>query len=105
MDRYTLISNILKALSNPIRLKIMDIIYKEKCNVSKIINELKLSQSNVSQHLKILEDAGLIKKVKKDNNVLCEIKYEKIFETFNNIDCIIEKEIELSNQIIKNGKE
>ncbi|KLO22453.1 transcriptional regulator [Marinitoga sp. 1197] len=101
MDKYILISNIFKALSNPVRLKIIDIIHKKRCNVSKIIEELNLSQSNISQHLKVLEDAGLIKKTKKDNYVLCEIKYESILETIDNVDYIIEREIEFSRELMK----
>ncbi|SHF05207.1 ArsR family transcriptional regulator [Marinitoga hydrogenitolerans DSM 16785] len=101
MTKYIKFSNIFKALSHPLRLRIIEIIGTKKYNISKIKKELEISQSNLSQHLKILEDAGIIKKIKKDNNVLCELKYEKIIDIINQVDYIIKKEIDLSMEIMK----
>lgn len=51
-----------KALSHPARIAILNLlIRKQSCICGDIVNELPLSQSTVSQHLKELKDAGLIK--------------------------------------------
>ena len=51
-----------KALSHPARIAILNLlIKKQSCICGDIVNELPLSQSTVSQHLKELKDAGLIK--------------------------------------------
>jgi DNA-binding transcriptional ArsR family regulator len=51
-----------KALSHPARVAILRLlIQKQDCICGDIVEELPLSQSTVSQHLKELKDAGLIK--------------------------------------------
>ena len=58
-DEYT---TIFKALSDATRLKIMWLLFTVdlKVSVSEIIDVLEESQCNVSKHLKILKNAGLI---------------------------------------------
>ena len=51
-----------KALGHPARVAILNLlIQKQACICGDIVDELPLSQSTVSQHLKELKDAGLIK--------------------------------------------
>ena len=51
-----------KAISHPARVAILKLlIQKQACICGNIVNELPLSQSTVSQHLKELKEAGLIK--------------------------------------------
>jgi DNA-binding transcriptional ArsR family regulator len=51
-----------KALSHPARVAIVKLlIQKHSCICGDIVEELPLSQSTVSQHLKELKEAGLIK--------------------------------------------
>ena len=54
-------SEILKALGHPVRLKMMcGLISNNECNVNKIVEELKIPQSTVSQHLSVLKNSGII---------------------------------------------
>ena len=56
------IANYAKALAHPARIAILKILLERKaCICGDIVDELPLSQSTVSQHLKELKDAGLIK--------------------------------------------
>jgi len=56
------IADIAKALSHPARVKILRILNASNCcMVGNLVNILPLSQSTVSQHLKELKRAGLIK--------------------------------------------
>ncbi|MDZ7717071.1 MAG: metalloregulator ArsR/SmtB family transcription factor [Balneolaceae bacterium] len=51
-----------KALGHPARIAILEILAKrETCICGDITNELPLAQSTVSQHLKALKKAGIIK--------------------------------------------
>ncbi|MEI6185403.1 MAG: metalloregulator ArsR/SmtB family transcription factor [Bacteroidota bacterium] len=51
-----------KALSHPARVAILNLLIKKQaCICGDIVEELPLSQSTVSQHLKELKEAGLIK--------------------------------------------
>lgn len=51
-----------KALAHPARIAILQLLIKKQaCICGDIVDELPLSQSTVSQHLKELKEAGLIK--------------------------------------------
>lgn len=51
-----------KALGHPARVKILrTLVRRTTCVCGDIVDELSLAQSTVSQHLKVLRDAGLIR--------------------------------------------
>ncbi len=59
IEAYT---KIFSALSHPLRLSIaLGLLSKGRCNVNTMSERLNISQSLVSQHVRILKDAGLIK--------------------------------------------
>jgi len=56
------LANYAKALAHPARVAIVQLLIKKQaCICGDIVEELPLSQSTVSRHLKELKDAGLIK--------------------------------------------
>ena len=56
------LSRFAKALSHPARISILKVLARRnECICGQIDDELPLAQSTVSQHLKELKDAGLIK--------------------------------------------
>ena len=50
----------LKALGEETRLRIVRLLFKEALGVNEIATRLKASQYNVSKHLRILREAGLL---------------------------------------------
>ena len=51
-----------KALGHPARVQILRLLVrKNSCICGEIVDELPLAQSTVSQHLKVLKEAGLIR--------------------------------------------
>ncbi len=65
-EEFTRVQNELatltKALGHPARIAILQFLIKKRsCVCGDIVDELPLSQSTVSQHLKELKNAGLIK--------------------------------------------
>lgn len=55
---------VMKALSDPNRLKLLKILQEKSLCVCEIQAILRIAQPTVSKHLKILENAGLVKKSK-----------------------------------------
>jgi len=55
---------VMKALSEMNRLRIMRLLLKEQLGVNAISGRLKISQYNVSKHLRILKEAGLLERKK-----------------------------------------
>lgn len=60
-DRQRLV-RMLKALGNPMRFRIVDFLARQQaCITTEIVRNTPLAQSTVSQHLKVLREAGLIR--------------------------------------------
>ena len=56
------LANMLKALGNPIRFQIMEMLAnRQTCMTYEIVQSTPLAQSTVSQHLKVLREAGLVR--------------------------------------------
>ena len=62
-------SRSLKAMSHPLRLKILCVLGKHEISVQEIVNNVGTSQSNISQHLAILRDKGILASRKDANRV------------------------------------
>jgi ArsR family transcriptional regulator len=61
-DKQNQIATIAKALGHPARIAIIEYLVKvNSCICTDIVNEFPLAQPTISQHLKELKNAGLIK--------------------------------------------
>jgi len=67
------LSNILKPLSHPHRLEMIVGLFHNGCNVTQCQERMGLPQSTVSQHLRVLKDAGIIKGHRKGTEVCYEV--------------------------------
>ena len=63
----------LKALSEGTRLRILRLLFKEQLNVTDISERLKISQYNVSRHLRIMREAGLLETEKRGQQHLYSV--------------------------------
>lgn len=81
-------AGIYRAIHHSLRLKIIEIIHKEgTINVTPIIQKLKLEQSLISAHLKILRDAKIVNAERKGSSVFYSINYQEI----NRVSTLAEK--------------
>jgi len=84
-----------KALGHPARIAIIEYLIKvESCICGDIVNELPLSQPTISQHLKELKNAGLIKGNFEGNSIcycLNEVGFNKIKGFFQHINTYLDK--------------
>ena len=78
---------IFKAIAHPARLAIVDYLLKtDACICGDIVNELPLAQPTVSQHLKELKNAGIIKGTIEGTSIcycINQITLEKIENYFS----------------------
>ncbi len=83
-DEQNQIASIAKAIGHPARVAIIEHLLKvNACICGDIVNELPLAQPTVSQHLKELKNAGLIKR-NIEGNAICYCIDEKGFEVLKN---------------------
>lgn len=82
-DEQNKLAVIAKALGHPARIAIIEFLLKvNECICGDIVNELPLAQPTISQHLKELKNAGLIRGNVEGNSV-CYCLDEKAFEILN----------------------
>lgn len=74
---------IFKALADPTRLKILDCIKDEEKCICEVIPYTGKSQPNVSLHLKVLKQAGIVNERKDGTKVMLSISDNNIFEIIN----------------------
>ena len=74
----------LKAISHPLRLKILCILGIGELNVQDILQKVGTTQSNVSQHLCLLKDKGIVTSRKDANRVYYSVKNETIQKILGN---------------------
>jgi DNA-binding transcriptional ArsR family regulator len=60
MDIYQVRAQQLKALGHPVRLALVDVLRSGECHVSDLQRQLHRRQPCISQHLRVLNDAGLV---------------------------------------------
>ena len=66
-------SRSLKAMSHPLRLKILCTLGDREVSVQDIVDQVGTSQSNISQHLAILRDKGILTARKDANRVFYKV--------------------------------
>jgi len=67
-------SRSLKAMSHPLRLKILCTLGDQEVSVQDIVDRVGTSQSNISQHLAILRDKGILSARKDANRVYYRVE-------------------------------
>ena len=83
-DQQNEIAILAKALGHPARIAILEYLAKvDRCICGDIVNELPLAQPTVSQHLKELKNAGLIKG-NIEGNAICYCINEAGFDKIKN---------------------
>lgn len=66
-------SQAIKAIAHPLRLKILCLLGDQEISVQDIVEHVGTSQSNISQHLAILRDKGVLSTRKEANKVFYRI--------------------------------
>jgi DNA-binding transcriptional ArsR family regulator len=94
-DKQNDIATLAKALGHPARVAIIDYLLSvDACICGDIVNELPLAQPTVSQHLKELKNAGLIKG-NIEGNSICYCIDEKALQKLQNYFARVSNKLEV----------
>ena len=66
MEKIEKAAEIFKGFGNPLRIRIIDALRSENMRVMDLAVKLKIPQPIISQQLKILKNAGIVHKIRKD---------------------------------------
>lgn len=75
-----LVAQRFKVLSEPLRLQILQRLERGESSVSDITHAVASTQPNVSKHLRILQNGGLVARRQDGNTVYYRIADESVFE-------------------------
>ena len=84
---------VLKSLAHPIRLNIIKQLSNDRLCVCELCADDEFTQSNMSQHLRILKDAGIVTVEKEGNKMMYEVKNKKILDIIKLIDEVVVEDL------------
>lgn len=91
-------AEVLKALAQPTRLKILECLRNgEKC-ICEIVPAINGEQSNISRHIFLMQKSHLVKTRRDGVRVMVKVSDPKIFEILDNVSLLLKK------QIVETGK-
>jgi DNA-binding transcriptional ArsR family regulator len=99
------IAEVLKAMADPTRLKILHSLHQGELCVSDILEIVGGSQANVSKHLSVLKRAGLVASRRDGLNVFYRISDEGVFTICRNVCDSLELRIDREQQTIIKGRQ
>lgn len=77
---YTELASISKAMSNPHRLEIIDLLAQGACSVEYVAEHTQITIANASQHLQVLKQARLVRSEKRGKYSYYSLSDAKVFE-------------------------
>ncbi|MHA1376018.1 MAG: ArsR/SmtB family transcription factor [Promethearchaeota archaeon] len=88
-EKLKIKSKLFRGFSDPTRLSILECLRNGEKGVNKIVQEVKQSQSNVSNHLSCLLECGLVKNRREGKNIFYSIRNVKVMELLDISDIVI----------------
>ena len=80
-----LIARRFRVLSEAVRLKLINLLRDGEMSVTELTAQLQTSQPNVSKHLKILTESGILRREQRGNTVFYAIADPSIFELCDSV--------------------
>lgn len=78
-DLAELIARRFRAIGEPLRVRLLDLLRDGELSVNELAEQLDAGQQNVSKHLAVLTDAGMLARRKHGNHVYYRIADESVF--------------------------
>ncbi|MDA8430204.1 MAG: metalloregulator ArsR/SmtB family transcription factor [Geobacteraceae bacterium] len=98
------LADVLKSLSQPTRLKIVDFLRDGERCVCEIFPAIDEEQSNTSRHLTSMQTHGILSRRKEGVKIYYAVKHPEVFEIIDRASAIVRHEIELRSGLINTVK-
>jgi rhodanese-related sulfurtransferase len=82
---YTLLAQVVKAMANPHRLEIIDLLGQSERTVEEIAVETGMSVANASQHLQVLKASSLVDITKDRNYIRYRLANDDIYKAWHHL--------------------
>jgi len=91
-------AEILKALAQPTRLKILELLRNGERCICEIVPAINGEQSNISRHISLMQKSNLVTTRKDGVKVMVKVSDPRVFEILDSIALLLKR------QIIETGK-
>lgn len=103
-DLVDLIARRFRLLAEPTRIKLLDRLRQGEATVNELAESLESSQQNVSKHLAVLTDAGILGRRKEGTYAYYRIVDESVFALCEEVCGSIERQLQALNEIVDGAR-
>jgi DNA-binding transcriptional ArsR family regulator len=96
-----LIARRFRVLAEPMRIKVLDRLRDGEASVNELAEALATSQQNVSKHLALLAEAGIIGRRKQGTHVYYAIVDEGVFRLCEEVCGSLEQQLRALNELVQ----
>ncbi len=88
-EYYELHANLCRIFANPRRLEIINVLRDKELNVTEILKSMNISKTNLSQHLSLMKDRGIVKIRRDGQHIYYSIANQKIVQTYDLMSTVL----------------
>ena len=99
-DLVELIARRFRVLGEPMRIRLLDQLRNGEATVGELSEALAASQQNVSKHLSVLSDTGVLGRRKEGNHVYYRIVDEGIFVLCEQVCGSVQQQLRALNELV-----
>jgi DNA-binding transcriptional ArsR family regulator len=99
-DLAELIARRFRALGDPLRVRILDLLRDQELSVTELAQQLGAGQQNVSKHLAVLTDAGMLARRKDGTHVYYRIADEGVFQLCEQVCGSLQTQLATLNAVV-----
>ena len=94
-------AEVLKALAQPTRLKILELLRNGERCICEIIPAINGEQSNISRHISLMQKSHLVTTRKDGVKVMVKVSDPKIFDILDNIGHLLKRQILETEKLVR----
>jgi len=94
-------AEVLKALAQPTRLKILELLRNGERCICEIVPAINGEQSNISRHISLMQKSHLVTTRKDGVKVMVKVRDPKIFEILDSVSLLLKKQIQETGRLIQ----
>ena len=100
-DLAELIARRFRVLGEPMRIRLLDRLREGEATVGELSDALGASQQNVSKHLAVLAEVGILGRRKQGNHVHYRIADEGVFELCEAVCGSVQEQLRALNELVQ----
>lgn len=91
---YELHANICGIFSSPRRLEILDTLRDKELTVTEILDSMSISKTNLSQHLSLMKDRGILNSRREGQHIYYSVSSKKVIQAYDLMSDVLREMID-----------